>query len=151
MYFFYFSHLQTAMTAKSLHLLVLLAGLAVIVENAVVKRHDDSSPASFPGVFFRGAVESPAPAVSCSLQFQRSAVEYRPSPDYKPLYPFRLKTFNRNLFLSQFHFPSLQPYYFRQSYPGLSPLFVVSPSISKGKTTIFGSFICVFHIETCFF
>ena len=114
---------QTAMTAKSLRLLALLAGLAVIlpaVENVAVKRQVVQPAAAdhliAPGKFDRGAVESPPQWITTTGPgFQRAAVEYRPSPDFGP--PIPLKSFNQQVFFSQFVVPALHVDHFQKLYP----------------------------------
>lgn len=110
------------MTANSLHVLALLAAFVVIlpvVENLAVKRQVVQPPAERTGSFYRGAVESPPEIVQTGPGFQRSSVEYRPNPDFRPRNTLPLKNFNTDLFLSQFHYPSLQVDHFRKQYPAV--------------------------------
>lgn len=124
------------MTAKSLRLLAFVAGFALIlpaVENVAVRRQvvqpANGSPAPSPRSFYRGAVESPPPPISTGPGFQRSGVEYRPTPEFGRPNPILLRDFNQAIFLSQFAYPSLQVDYFRQYYPYFAQyVFVPQPA-----------------------
>jgi hypothetical protein len=123
-FFVFFSLLQVAMTANSLRVLALLAGLVValpVVENLAVKRQVVQPAAERSGSFYRGAVESPPQIIQAGPGFQRSSVEYRPNPDFRPRNPLALKNFNIGVFLSQFYFPSLQVDHYRQQFPAYAP------------------------------
>ncbi|XP_046655141.1 probable chitinase 10 [Daphnia pulicaria] len=112
------------MTANSLRVLALLASLVValpVVENLAVKRQVVQPAAERSGSFYRGAVESPPQIIQAGPGFQRSSVEYRPNPDFRPRNPLALKNFNIGVFLSQFYFPSLQVDHYRQQFPAYAP------------------------------
>lgn len=118
------------MTATSLRLLALFATLLVGfpgVENLAVKRQAVQPEAPKSGSFYRGAVESPPPAVQTGRGFQRGAVEYRPNPDFRPINPFALRNLNSAIFLSQFYYPSLYADHFRKFYPDYYTPFAVLP------------------------
>jgi hypothetical protein len=130
--------LQVAMTANSLRVLALLAGLVValpVVENLAVKRQVVQPAAERTGSFYRGAVESPPQIFQAGPGFQRSSVEYRPNPDFRPRNLLALKNFNSGVFLSQFYFPSLQVDHYRHLYPSYAPV-VVLPAYVEDNLVI---------------
>jgi hypothetical protein len=116
------------MTANLLSVLALLAVVILpVVENRTAfKRQVVQPTAERTGSFYRGAVESPPQiAQKSGPGFQRSSVEYRPNPDFRPRHLLGLKDFNSGVFLSQFYYPSLHVDQWRKEYPIYAPIVVL--------------------------